>query len=317
MWEGPILVTQLFFHDPDNNMIEICDCNKLPVVMLRPDGAAAEGASQAHVQAEAPCVPCMAVAGAYKAPRSSADSAETDHVSRCEGDEAADDAMGPAPAVGASGDAPRPAEAPATKGRPPRPPRVPAIQLPEAGDCAAAAWGAPSPRATPRSAQRLRDDTAGRVTPWGSPVARCRSACAARGDVASPSSGGGVAAAASPSGLPGIRHGIAASVIVPAPVPAEETAKWLGSQFVGAALVPWLVAEAPGEVPAVLAEAGCLQAGVQAQGAGVTGPKEGEAVDGDDARRSLEVLPLFAGPIHPDALPAGTLLLPCLCLKQR
>ncbi|RRT59712.1 hypothetical protein B296_00045601 [Ensete ventricosum] len=32
--EGGIRVDQLFFHDPDNNMIEICDCDKLPIVPL-------------------------------------------------------------------------------------------------------------------------------------------------------------------------------------------------------------------------------------------------------------------------------------------
>ncbi|XP_009403272.2 glyoxylase I 4-like isoform X2 [Musa acuminata AAA Group] len=32
--EGGIRVDQLFFHDPDNNMIEICDCEKLPIVPL-------------------------------------------------------------------------------------------------------------------------------------------------------------------------------------------------------------------------------------------------------------------------------------------
>ncbi|XP_072957825.1 glyoxylase I 4-like [Typha angustifolia] len=32
--EGGIVVEQLFFHDPDGNMIEICDCEKLPVLPL-------------------------------------------------------------------------------------------------------------------------------------------------------------------------------------------------------------------------------------------------------------------------------------------
>ncbi|KAJ0006803.1 hypothetical protein Pint_30083 [Pistacia integerrima] len=30
--EGGIEVHQLFFHDPDGFMIEMCDCNNLPVV---------------------------------------------------------------------------------------------------------------------------------------------------------------------------------------------------------------------------------------------------------------------------------------------
>ncbi|CAG9465382.1 unnamed protein product [Pedinophyceae sp. YPF-701] len=36
--EGPYLVTQLFFHDPDRNMIEICDCDQLPVEYIASAG---------------------------------------------------------------------------------------------------------------------------------------------------------------------------------------------------------------------------------------------------------------------------------------
>eukprot|EP00898_Chlorokybus_atmophyticus_P008746 jgi/Chlat1/8873/Chrsp92S08189 len=32
--EGPVRVHQLFFHDPDNNMIEICNCEALPITPL-------------------------------------------------------------------------------------------------------------------------------------------------------------------------------------------------------------------------------------------------------------------------------------------
>jgi hypothetical protein len=32
--EGGIMVDQLFFHDPDGFMIEVCNCEKLPVVPL-------------------------------------------------------------------------------------------------------------------------------------------------------------------------------------------------------------------------------------------------------------------------------------------
>ncbi|KAG2567713.1 uncharacterized protein LOC120683649 [Panicum virgatum] len=39
--DGETVVEQLFFHDPDGNMIEICDCEKLPVVPLA--GVAAAG----------------------------------------------------------------------------------------------------------------------------------------------------------------------------------------------------------------------------------------------------------------------------------
>ncbi|KAJ0075898.1 hypothetical protein Patl1_34478 [Pistacia atlantica] len=37
--EGGIEVHQLFFHDPDGLMIEMCDCNNLPVVPLVGDTA--------------------------------------------------------------------------------------------------------------------------------------------------------------------------------------------------------------------------------------------------------------------------------------
>lgn len=35
--EAGICVDQLFFHDPDGTMIEICNCEVLPVVPLAPD----------------------------------------------------------------------------------------------------------------------------------------------------------------------------------------------------------------------------------------------------------------------------------------
>ncbi|CAI7771312.1 unnamed protein product [Closterium sp. NIES-53] len=35
--EAGIMVEQLFFHDPDGHMIEVCNCDLLPVVPLRPD----------------------------------------------------------------------------------------------------------------------------------------------------------------------------------------------------------------------------------------------------------------------------------------
>ncbi|KAJ1702180.1 hypothetical protein LUZ63_001959 [Rhynchospora breviuscula] len=34
--DGGILVDQIFFHDPDGNTIEICNCQNLPVVPLSP-----------------------------------------------------------------------------------------------------------------------------------------------------------------------------------------------------------------------------------------------------------------------------------------
>lgn len=35
--EGGIYVDQLFFHDPNGSMIEICNCDNLPVVPLSVD----------------------------------------------------------------------------------------------------------------------------------------------------------------------------------------------------------------------------------------------------------------------------------------
>ncbi|GMP39380.1 hypothetical protein CsSME_00010239 [Camellia sinensis var. sinensis] len=34
--EGGVIVDQLFFHDPDGYMIEICNCQNLPVLPLSP-----------------------------------------------------------------------------------------------------------------------------------------------------------------------------------------------------------------------------------------------------------------------------------------
>ncbi|WVZ72490.1 hypothetical protein U9M48_020940 [Paspalum notatum var. saurae] len=39
--EGGIYVDQLFFHDPDGFMVEVCTCDKLPIVPLVPEGHAA------------------------------------------------------------------------------------------------------------------------------------------------------------------------------------------------------------------------------------------------------------------------------------
>ncbi|KAJ1282365.1 hypothetical protein BS78_03G046400 [Paspalum vaginatum] len=41
--EGGIYVDQLFFHDPDGFMIEVCTCDKLPIVPLVPEGHAILG----------------------------------------------------------------------------------------------------------------------------------------------------------------------------------------------------------------------------------------------------------------------------------
>ncbi|XP_031282901.1 uncharacterized protein LOC116141541 [Pistacia vera] len=47
--EGGIEVHQLFFHDPDGLMIEMCDCNNLPVVPLVGDTAQSCSRSNRHM----------------------------------------------------------------------------------------------------------------------------------------------------------------------------------------------------------------------------------------------------------------------------
>jgi hypothetical protein len=40
--DGETVVEQLFFHDPDGNVIEVCDCEKLPVIPLAVADAGAD-----------------------------------------------------------------------------------------------------------------------------------------------------------------------------------------------------------------------------------------------------------------------------------
>lgn len=46
--EGGIYVEQLFFHDPDGFMIEICNCDNLPVIPLA--GEMARSCSRLNLQ---------------------------------------------------------------------------------------------------------------------------------------------------------------------------------------------------------------------------------------------------------------------------
>lgn len=46
--EGGIYVDQLFFHDPDGFMVEICNCDNLPVIPLA--GEIARSCSRANIQ---------------------------------------------------------------------------------------------------------------------------------------------------------------------------------------------------------------------------------------------------------------------------
>ena len=48
--EDGIRVTQVFFHDPDNNMVEICNCDELPVIVL-------------ETGEDSPCPNCVPKAG--------------------------------------------------------------------------------------------------------------------------------------------------------------------------------------------------------------------------------------------------------------
>ena len=44
--EGGIYVNQVFFHDPDGFMVEVCTCDNLPIVPLVPEGHAILGLPQ-------------------------------------------------------------------------------------------------------------------------------------------------------------------------------------------------------------------------------------------------------------------------------
>uniref|UniRef100_A0A7N0U6E6 VOC domain-containing protein n=1 Tax=Kalanchoe fedtschenkoi TaxID=63787 RepID=A0A7N0U6E6_KALFE len=50
--EGGVYVDQLFFHDPDGTMIEICNCNNLPVVPLPTSDQAIRSCPRANLTAE-------------------------------------------------------------------------------------------------------------------------------------------------------------------------------------------------------------------------------------------------------------------------
>ncbi|KAE8794645.1 hypothetical protein D1007_30687 [Hordeum vulgare] len=49
VWDGETTVEQLFFHDPDGNVIEICNCEDLPVVPLAPPARLAKPTVQMNV----------------------------------------------------------------------------------------------------------------------------------------------------------------------------------------------------------------------------------------------------------------------------
>ncbi|TVU21598.1 hypothetical protein EJB05_31246, partial [Eragrostis curvula] len=61
--EGGLFVDQLFFHDPDGFMIEVCTCDNLPVVPLLPEGYATLGMAQ---PAPAPAACKRPAAAAFK-----------------------------------------------------------------------------------------------------------------------------------------------------------------------------------------------------------------------------------------------------------
>jgi hypothetical protein len=73
--EGGIFVDQLFFHDPDGFMIEVCTCDNLPIVPLAPEGCKRPAALIKPTTPSPPlpvpappaaqCVPAMASGGSY------------------------------------------------------------------------------------------------------------------------------------------------------------------------------------------------------------------------------------------------------------
>jgi hypothetical protein len=70
--EGGIFVDQIFFHDPDGFMIEVCTCDNLPIVPLAPEGYAPLGMSPACIPTTttpspppSQCVPAMASGSSY------------------------------------------------------------------------------------------------------------------------------------------------------------------------------------------------------------------------------------------------------------
>ena len=67
--EAGLVVTQLFFHDPDRNMIEVCDCHALPTVAM--DGTVLLGAAACGLpkkgEVEQHHRPCSAAAAAVVA----------------------------------------------------------------------------------------------------------------------------------------------------------------------------------------------------------------------------------------------------------
>ncbi|KAF2929374.1 hypothetical protein DAI22_05g052800 [Oryza sativa Japonica Group] len=73
--EGGIYVDQIFFHDPDGFMIEICNCDNLPVVPLGADQplvmAACKRAAVIKQQQQASSSPATAAAAAQCAVPSS------------------------------------------------------------------------------------------------------------------------------------------------------------------------------------------------------------------------------------------------------
>lgn len=61
--EGGIYVDQLFFHDPDGSMIEICNCDNLPVVPLGGGGGGGDATLcsliNCHAQKQEEYFPCV------------------------------------------------------------------------------------------------------------------------------------------------------------------------------------------------------------------------------------------------------------------
>ncbi|KAL5975306.1 hypothetical protein ACLOJK_031985 [Asimina triloba] len=59
--EGGIEMEQLFFHDPDGFMVEICNCDNLPIIPLVNESVCARSLIKHHVEMQPPCTkhPCQ------------------------------------------------------------------------------------------------------------------------------------------------------------------------------------------------------------------------------------------------------------------
>jgi hypothetical protein len=65
---------QIFFHDPDYNMIEICNCDCLPIEPLAQPNAAKRCASCSNLQQQQQCGPPRSCGTSQQVPSQASDS---------------------------------------------------------------------------------------------------------------------------------------------------------------------------------------------------------------------------------------------------